>query len=381
MCIIIAGQSANLKQVVLDTKGLLKSVVDSNPDGVGLMFTGDDGTAVVQKLLSDKEDVVADWLKAMLPDDDRQVAVHARYTTHGNTVLDNTHPYEADGGWLMHNGVLACGNHSDPTKSDTWHYCRTFLDGAMHGIVAAPQGLALLGDHIGKGNRFVIMDKTGRMHIVNKHTGVEYEGLWFANTYAWDVSTLDPTFKSWTSYYRGGDPRKASSTTTYGKGSWVPTSRMAARAYDDYDSLEDYLDARYSDELPVVADDYRDADGSLAYLLAENEDYLAEALDEVGVVELIDALMQEVGTPALTSYVVSQIAAEDDDAFTDTCRHIVAGRTAELRSIERDGGQMVIAEALLYGLDWPDAYAGYAAEDEDWPETAPETPEDETALA
>ncbi len=349
MCIAIVGQSANFKNIVLNTKGLLQSIVDSNPDGVGVMFAADDGAPTAVKLLSDKEDIVGAWLEEVLPDDDRLVGFHARFTTHGGDTLDNCHPYAVDGGYLLHNGVLSIGNDLDKQRSDTWHYCRTFLDGTLHGIVAAPQGLQLLGDHIGKSNRFVILDKTGRMHIVNKHTGVEYEGLWFANTYAWDVSTLDPTFHRWTNaYYMGGDPRKAGSA-------W---RGHLSTTYDEYESVEDYLEARKGggsgsgeDGMPTP-DDYRDSDGSLAYLLSENEEYLAYLLEELGGRELVSALYEELGAPSLTRAVLAQIAAEDDDAYTAACEHLVCGNLIEVNALVESDNAVLLADALIYGVEW-----------------------------
>lgn len=352
MCIIIQGQSANLKNIVLNTKGLLASVVEQNPDGVGIMFAGDDGALTVQKLLSDKEDTVGAWLESALPDDSRPVALHARFTTHGADTLDNTHPYDVDGGYLMHNGVLSIGNDLDRQRSDTWHYCRTFLDGTLHGIVAAPQGLQLLGDHIGQSNRFVILDKTGRMHIVNKHTGVEYENLWFANTYAWDVSTLDPTFRRWTNaFYMGGDPRKAGST-------WRGRLSSAYDEYYDYELVEDYLEASNgggsgSGEGGVpTLDDYRDSDGSLAYLLSENEEYLAYMLEEFGGRELVSALYEELGAPSLSRAVLAQIAAGDEDAYTAACEHLVHGNLIEVNALVESDKAMLLADALIYGVEW-----------------------------
>lgn len=355
MCIAIVGQSANFKNIVLNTKGLLRSIVDSNPDGVGVMFAADDGAPTAVKLLSDKEDIVGAWLEEVLPDDDRLVGFHARFTTHGADTLDNCHPYAVDGGYLLHNGVLSIGNDLDSQRSDTWHYCRAFLDGTLHGIVAAPQGLQLLGDHIGQSNRFVILDKTGRMHIVNKHTGVEYENLWFANTYAWDVSTLDPTFRRWTNaFYMGGDPRKAGSTRR---------GRLSS-AYDEYydcELVEDYLEASNGggsgsgEGGGPTLDDYRDSDGSLAYLLSENEEYLAYMLEEFGGRELVSALYEELGAPSLSRAVLAQIAAGDEDAFTAACEHLVHGNLIEVNALVESDKAMLLADALIYGVEWGDA--------------------------
>jgi predicted glutamine amidotransferase len=61
--------------------------------------------------------------------DDREIAIHFRWTTHGKTDMLNCHPYDVIPGFIamMHNGVLHTGNAADKNKSDTWHFIQGLL--------------------------------------------------------------------------------------------------------------------------------------------------------------------------------------------------------------------------------------------------------------
>ncbi|MDR0479172.1 MAG: hypothetical protein LBH31_05095 [Burkholderiaceae bacterium] len=196
MCIIITGTAHNLRCVLLNTPGLIESIYDHNPHGLGLMtYDAGQSRAIAHKTLPKSAHQAWLFLQEKLPHDGRQAAVHARLTTHGATDLDNCHPYRIGDGWLMHNGMLDSGNAADRRKSDTWHYIRNYL-GHDGSLLLTPHGRRLVSEHIGPGNRFVYLAPTGNMVTVNKHTGVKYQKLWFSNTYAWDVQLLDPAWET-----------------------------------------------------------------------------------------------------------------------------------------------------------------------------------------
>jgi hypothetical protein len=126
----------------------------------------------------------------------RACAWHMRMRTHGLIDLTNCHPYEVisqDEGyplWLMHNGVLHTGNELDATKSDTWHYINDYLRPMLlknPEWFTSPQFNEMVGEHIGS-NRFALLDAYGNMTVVNKEQGIEHNGAWLSNTYAWDTA-------------------------------------------------------------------------------------------------------------------------------------------------------------------------------------------------
>ena len=208
MCLIITGKSNKIRATLTETKGLLGDIYTTNPDGIGIMYATTKGLKISKTL--PKNIAEAQSFINRLPNDERELAIHFRWTTHGNTDMDNCHPYDVLTGYvaMMHNGILHTGNTADTTKSDTWHFIKDYLSEAVHEcppLVHNKGFLTMIADFIGD-NRFVFMDGEGRMSHVNYDQGVEHEGMWFSNTYAWTPSRLIPSYKtstkkSYKSYY------------------------------------------------------------------------------------------------------------------------------------------------------------------------------------
>jgi len=222
MCLIITGQSNKIRATLTNTHGLLSDIYTTNPDGIGIMYATTKGLKIVKTLPKNYADAFA--FIGKLPDDDRELAIHFRWTTHGNTDLTNCHPYDVVNGYvaMMHNGILHTGNKADTTKSDTWHFIKDYLAEAVHehpALVHNAGYLTMIAEFIGD-NRFVFMDGDGRMSHVNYDQGVEHEGMWFSNTYAWSPSRLIPN------YYKS-----------------------TKKAYKSYAYADAYYDEVYDDEL------------------------------------------------------------------------------------------------------------------------------------
>lgn len=198
MCLIITGQSSKVRSTLLDTHGLLSDIFTSNPDGIGFMYGSAKGLKVTKTLPKNLGDATA--FIQRLPQDDREIAIHFRWTTHGNTDMINCHPYDVVPGYIamMHNGVLHTGNAADKEKSDTWHFIKDYLHSAVSAspeLVYDTGFVSMLEEFIGN-NRFVFMNGEGRMQHVNFEQGIEHDDLWFSNTYAWTPSRLIPSYKS-----------------------------------------------------------------------------------------------------------------------------------------------------------------------------------------
>jgi hypothetical protein len=92
----------------------------------------------------------------------------------------------------MHNGILSTGNKANEKLSDTWHYINDYLKPMLAGnpdFAFHPAFKALVSDHIGGSNKFVLMDNEGRSVVINESAGVYWGGLWLSNTYAWSASS------------------------------------------------------------------------------------------------------------------------------------------------------------------------------------------------
>ena len=208
MCLIITGKSSQVRATLLNTQRMLSDIYTSNSDGIGFMYGTKDGLKVVKHLPKSLADAEA-CIKRM-PNDDRDIAIHFRMTTHGDTDMTNCHPYDVVPGYIamMHNGVLHTGNAADKSKSDTWHFIKAYLATpvAEHpDIIFNESFLSLVADFI-ENNRFVFMNGEGRMSHVNFDQGIEHDGMWFSNTYAWRPSALIPNYytgasKGWRNSY------------------------------------------------------------------------------------------------------------------------------------------------------------------------------------
>lgn len=204
MCLLLTGKSNAIRAMYLGNPFMIQDVYSSNSDGVGIMYAAGDGkTLQVEKALPQNVEQATDFIKR-LPDDDRELAMHWRMKTHGNIDLSQCHPYKVeDGTWLMHNGILHTGNKADVTKSDTWHFIADYLSGLSIDALHHPGVAEFMGEFIGS-NRFAIMSGDGRLTVINKDQGIEHDGIWFSNTYAWMPELFIPTYSPKKTYSNYG---------------------------------------------------------------------------------------------------------------------------------------------------------------------------------
>lgn len=222
MCLLVTSTASNLRNVLLNTAGLLENIYNYNSDGLGIMYHTTKGVKVI-KLLPKSAEETRHAIEA-LPTDDRQVACHWRMKTHGLIDKENCHPYPiGHGAHMMHNGVLHTGNKKDTTKSDTWHFAKDYLSTLDADTLHNPQYLKLLGEYI-ENNRFVIMTADGRMSWVNDDQGVEASGIKFSNTYAWSPEILIPSYR-------------VHRSTSWANQSWFTRPASQLVHYKDYEGL------------------------------------------------------------------------------------------------------------------------------------------------
>jgi hypothetical protein len=188
MCLLV-----NQKKGYSFSNEWLRDFFKSNDDGIGVMYAEDDTIYVYKLLPKTPEDLIEFYRKNI---DGKQCSFHLRMRTHGATDLDNCHPYKVFGEdegyplYLMHNGILHTGNKADVAKSDTWHYINDIIRPALMADKTqfmAPWFKALIEDHIGVNNKFVMMDAYGNTVTFNEDSGVDWNGNWMSNTYAWSA--------------------------------------------------------------------------------------------------------------------------------------------------------------------------------------------------
>lgn len=171
--------------------GWLEDFYFHNPDGYGFMYAKDSQLHTFKRL-GTLAQFIEDWRAHVQFDR----TIHLRRRTHGAVNIDNCHPYWIVGPddkgktpvALMHNGILHTGNTKDTTMSDTWHFIQDTLRPILLSapqLISSPQFLGLVGDFIGSGNKFALMDNKGNVGITNYEDGVQWGQFWMSNTYAW----------------------------------------------------------------------------------------------------------------------------------------------------------------------------------------------------
>lgn len=171
MCLIIAapnGGAPDMEQVMAGWR--------DNPDSWGIM-------AAHKRRLTIRRGLCTESLLAAIADiGESPWAIHFRWATHGRTDLSNAHPFKITRSlYMMHNGVIDIDCTADPLRSDTYHYSRYLQD-----IGVKPDNInaAEREQEIGRGNKLVFLDNTGRLTIANERAGEWIDGHWYSNTHS-----------------------------------------------------------------------------------------------------------------------------------------------------------------------------------------------------
>ena len=209
MCLLVS-QPASTKF----DDDFIKGVYRLNSDGLGVMYA-EGSSLFINRIVPQNE---ADFVQFFRDNiEGRDCAWHARMKTHGHIDLTNCHPYQvlsAEEGYplyLAHNGVLSTGNSKDISKSDTWHFIQDYLRPMLlknPEFFLTEAFAEIIGDFIGSGNKFILMDAYGNQVVINEDRGVQHEGAWLSNTYAWDTHgtkySFANTFPKGSTYGRYG---------------------------------------------------------------------------------------------------------------------------------------------------------------------------------
>ncbi|MCK9578542.1 hypothetical protein M0R01_03605 [bacterium] len=181
MCVIIYKHS----KAKLPDRDKLRLAASENPDGVGLAYTHNNKVIIKKginlKQLFDMESLLSD----------KTVIYHFRIATSGiKTSKNQCHPFPLSGNFedlekletscntaIAHNGHLI-GYYSD-RYSDTQVFIKTVLNGFVFNDIYYNQKIKLLFESTIDGDRFIFMNKDGR--IVKFGTWFKHEGIWYSN--------------------------------------------------------------------------------------------------------------------------------------------------------------------------------------------------------
>jgi predicted glutamine amidotransferase len=182
----------------------LRDVYFKNQDGLGVMYADGDKMHVFKCLPANAEEFVDFYRKHA---EGRDCVWHARMQTHGDIDFDNCHPYKVtEDVWLAHNGVLSTSNDADKSKSDTWHFIRNVIRPALIGqpeLLLDKDWQEFIEKAIGSSNKFALVRADGVVVVMNEKAGVEYQGAWLSNTYAWSYNRFTGRAGGYTNMYSG----------------------------------------------------------------------------------------------------------------------------------------------------------------------------------
>lgn len=195
------------------------------------------------------------------------------------------------------------------------------------------------------------------MSHVNFSQGVEHDGMWFSNTYAWTPSMLIPSYKSryanfakysgynatkWDdedggNYYSSAHNGRTYPFTSPAKAN--PSAHSLGYNERDYEPVEEegeVIDANYMLELLMSAD------------VDEVTELLAHSTEQI--VEMTFAALRPVATQysnaedlrGVEKAVFEMVLDEDTDALTNYCNSSYSA-------------PQIVAEVMCYYIDWVDA--------------------------
>ncbi len=178
MCLII-----HKPQAAAIPDDLLQAALTLNRDGWGLMGLGAEGEVILERHGDSNLAVIQAALHRYR---NAELVLHLRQRTKGTESVENAHPFKlAEHLYLVHNGTLAIGQHV-AGRSDTWHFVQDVLR-PLHrnyaGLMTDPAFLRVLELALKPENKMVLLDgSSGRIAILNREHGAEFEGLWLSNT-------------------------------------------------------------------------------------------------------------------------------------------------------------------------------------------------------
>ena len=157
----------------------------SNPDGFGWAVRAKDG--IITGRTMDLEKAIDRFTDLRNRHMDGDATFHARITTHGDTVIDNNHPFRVgdERTVLFHNGMLPINLPKGETRSDT----RIFAEDRL-----THMGLEVLDNKKRRhglekwmrGSKMVIMttryDMRKQTYLLNEDAGLWEDGIWWSNT-------------------------------------------------------------------------------------------------------------------------------------------------------------------------------------------------------
>jgi len=197
MCLIIVATPTKI-QSLLDNTPFLDSVLQWNNNGVGVMAYAPKSRLPLtwRKEISSVSGI--EMLKKFVQKYAyaESIAIHFRMRTHGDTTINNVHPFVSshaknDKVVLMHNGILRpfC-LEATGEASDTKLFVENVINKLPTESIFHREILERLEILITKDNTMVLAHEEFGFRILNQDIGFMHNDVWFSNAYAFNLSTL-----------------------------------------------------------------------------------------------------------------------------------------------------------------------------------------------
>jgi len=249
MCLIVLRQP----NVIL-SKSDFEVTVKNNPDGWGLSVPDGEGTLLTQRVITTDWEELYDLLHTEFKSD--KLMLHLRYTTAGDTVIRNSHPFpvlekEADGVDLRvaHNGTLYKYSpgfkDENQWESDTRVFVREYIrplfkrmskGHTSEDMLTDPFIHRLLDGELTAASVLTFIDGHGNTMIVNEEGNGGFtneDGTYFSNKYSFDPTHRQVKGYSGGSNYNMGKFQDTQTNQTTSTGSNGCKSTTPSKLFTD----------------------------------------------------------------------------------------------------------------------------------------------------
>jgi len=248
MCLIITREpNVTLDKVKFDTAVL------NNPDGWGISVPDMEGQLYTTRSVTTDKEELYDLLHGEFKGD--RLLLHLRYTTAGDTVLRNSHPFPVlEMGThgvdmrVAHNGTLTkwsppvagAGSWESDTRRFVRGYVRPLMERMIRGhssedVLSDPFVDTLLDNQLTSASVLAFIDGYGNTSVVNaKGNGgfTDDEGTYFSNKYSHDPGHRVPTPVTHGGSYKPMG-KKTGTTTTTGRPATGTKATVAKKYFTD----------------------------------------------------------------------------------------------------------------------------------------------------
>lgn len=294
MCLIITRDP----NIELDKESFL-TACKINPNGWGLSVPDYAGKLHTYKSVETDAEDLYEFLNTELIND--HILLHLRYTTAGDTILRNAHPFpileeKTDGVdvRMAHNGTLhkykPSLNSNNRWESDTRVFARTYVRPLMKRLIRGVNSWDLFEDEFVQdlidneltgSSVLAFMDGFGNiMHVNALGNGGKFEeGYWVSNKYSFDPKHREPQRV----YGGAGNGWKSGRIWNYQTQSWEdpkPTNNNITRLGQKY--MEDTMTKKFTEKWDIKESDLLELDDEfIDELIAESDDDTGLLLKEL----------------------------------------------------------------------------------------------------